>query len=1196
MNFRHIMASFWLGLMLIAFGVPEVWAQVGSGQRVALVIGNGSYRDHDPADTLDSLDHAKPDAEAIAAKLKGFGFQVSTHLDLTKKGLKAALSGFVAANKEADVALIFFSGHGIQIGERNYLLPIDADSSSAVTLRDSSLPLDEVFSEVAKVAPNRIVLLDACRDDPSHGRLVNDTLSVRAGLKESYQNAFYTYATQPGATAADGTGDHSPFAGALLDHLGARGVDFGVIMKRVQMDVYDRTRKKQVPYLGDSLPALIFANGDARDQSERDRLLMAMAGLDDSTRALVENVATDADVPFAPLYAALLARAGSASDNETKKKLLQSAANEFQQVRSRLRSSASSDPEVTRLRQEAEQHLSLGETLAATNALSKAIDLDLDAIEILDSLVKARKISAATSLAARSAAERLQRNYRAAAKDSAMAASLVEPYDWELAWTYTLDQATMLLSYGERSEDPAIKVELDKIYEKVGAAQLEAELEAIYPSSRKRAPGRWAALQDKIVESYIVLSGAERDLQTKWLEKALKRLREMITKISEDREPERWAVWQSRWRHKVVETLIRIGELEPGTARLEEALLFCRDAITATSKEKSPTEWVRWKYKIGKALTELGKREAGTARLEEAVAAYRDAIAAASKDAFWAVQQNNLAVALAELGKRETGVAQLEEAVAAFRGAIAATSKEKAPEDWARHQTNLGNALYEFGQREPGTVRLEEAVAAYRDAIAATSKEKEPGVWAERHDGLGDALYVLGKRETGTARLEEAVAAYREAIVATSRDKEGNRWATRQNNLGNALAELGKRETGVAQLEEAVAAHRNAIAATSRDKETDTWARQQFSLGNTLYELAKRSPDPRWIDEASKVYLAALDVWRQKTTAKDRPVAENRLGNSLRRAGQRRGDVSLLDRAIEAYRAAQLEWTQISAPVNWSFMEALQSETVRSKAIFEGREDLLHTSLEIAKAAIQRLDKSYPNEWSYGHLQIGLSLREIGIRKKNIELINQAKTAFVITQETSRLMKSEPDLAEAQVAYAVAQKWIGKMTMDKATLDDGIRILRQAIDNPWFYSVDKALAQSELGEAIAWAGQLRSDGKEVAEGMAVLSEALASQPRDWVPFYWAVTRTRLSDAQISLSALGGDGAIVQDAISGYRDVVAFYTKAGLSAQSLEVENKLKCFEPVLSSSVGRLEPADTTHCAGSGRTVGDRQVRQLRAN
>ena len=129
-------------------------------RRVALVLGVEDYK------LIRKLDNPVNDARAVEDLLKGLGFEVWLETDRDLKRTRRALDDFRTDAKGADVALVFFAGHGVAIAGVNYLLPTDADAASSETLKATGLPLSEVQAVLAEVAPVGIFLLDACRNDP----------------------------------------------------------------------------------------------------------------------------------------------------------------------------------------------------------------------------------------------------------------------------------------------------------------------------------------------------------------------------------------------------------------------------------------------------------------------------------------------------------------------------------------------------------------------------------------------------------------------------------------------------------------------------------------------------------------------------------------------------------------------------------------------------------------------------------------------------------------------------------------------------------------------------------------------------------------------------------------------------------------------------------------------------------------------
>jgi tetratricopeptide (TPR) repeat protein len=289
--------------------------------------------------------------------------------------------------------------------------------------------------------------------------------------------------------------------------------------------------------------------------------------------------------------------------------------------------------------------------------------------------------------------------------------------------------------------------------------------------------------------------------------------------------------------------LSTLGQREPGTERLLEAVEAYRNGLKEMTRERVPLDWAMTQNNLGDALTALGKRESGTARLEEAVDAFRAVLTERTRERVplqWATTQTNLGNALTTLGERENGTARLEEGADAYRAALEEFTRERVPLDWATTQSNLGNALTTLGERENGTARLEEAVDAYRAALAERTRERVPLDWAATQNNLGTALQTLGERENRTARLEEAVDAFRAALTERTRERVPLDWAATQNNLGNALQTLGDRQSGTARLEEAVDAYRAAIEEFTRERVPLQWAATQNNLGYAQALLNER--------------------------------------------------------------------------------------------------------------------------------------------------------------------------------------------------------------------------------------------------------------------------------------------------------------------------------------------------------------------
>jgi len=222
-------------------------------RRVALVIGNGDYR-HST-----KLANPRNDASDIAAALRKLSFDVIEGRDLDRRGMEDRIRDFGRKLDRATMALFFYAGHGIQVGGKNYLIPIDAKLERAGDLTLDTIDLGQVLAQMEVERRVNLVFLDACRDNPlarSFARsLGTRSTAVGQGLA-SIQSAIGTmiaYATQPDNVALDGEGRNSPFTAALLKHIATPNLHISLMMQRVRGDVIAATREKQVPWDHSSL-------------------------------------------------------------------------------------------------------------------------------------------------------------------------------------------------------------------------------------------------------------------------------------------------------------------------------------------------------------------------------------------------------------------------------------------------------------------------------------------------------------------------------------------------------------------------------------------------------------------------------------------------------------------------------------------------------------------------------------------------------------------------------------------------------------------------------------------------------------------------------------------------------------------------------------------------------------------------------
>lgn len=261
-------------LLAAACGLGEARAAVE--QRVALVIGNGAYKN-----TIE-LPNAPADAKAVAASLKRLGFLVVEGTDLTYGGMTDKLKEFTRALGGADVGLVFYAGHGMQVAGENYLVPVDAALKREADLEFETIKVDVLLRQLQREAKVKIVILDACRDNPLVTELARSmagnsksktrSASTAAGMSaidaQGASGTMIAFATAPGTTALDGQGAHSPFTEALLANIETPGIDIDVMMKRVRGQVTRSTGERQQPWTNSSLTAEVYLNPGKEGQTQ----------------------------------------------------------------------------------------------------------------------------------------------------------------------------------------------------------------------------------------------------------------------------------------------------------------------------------------------------------------------------------------------------------------------------------------------------------------------------------------------------------------------------------------------------------------------------------------------------------------------------------------------------------------------------------------------------------------------------------------------------------------------------------------------------------------------------------------------------------------------------------------------------------------------------------------------------------------
>ena len=221
-------------------------------RRVALVIGNSAYR------AVQQLPNPSHDAVLIGAALRNIGFDVTIAHDLDREGMVAALKAFARKADAANWAVIYYAGHGIEIGGTNYLIPVDAKLETDRDVPFEAISLDQVQNAIEGAHKLKLIVLDACRDNPfaSQMKMTIANRSIGRGFSpvEPTGGTLVVYAAKGGTSAEDGEGDDSPFAISFAKQIVEPGVEINKTFRFLRQDVLRKTGNHQEPFVYGSLP------------------------------------------------------------------------------------------------------------------------------------------------------------------------------------------------------------------------------------------------------------------------------------------------------------------------------------------------------------------------------------------------------------------------------------------------------------------------------------------------------------------------------------------------------------------------------------------------------------------------------------------------------------------------------------------------------------------------------------------------------------------------------------------------------------------------------------------------------------------------------------------------------------------------------------------------------------------------------
>ena len=216
---------------------------VANERRVALIIGNNAYHDA-------PLKNAANDADAMSRVLRDTGFDIILIKNADRRNMFSAIKEFSRKLKKSDLGLFYYAGHGVQVENSNYLLPVDVkgnDLQDADDLRYTAVPLNEIMDQMRDASTNNIIILDACRDNPFLAKLSRSTSRGLAKVTTPASTSIL-YSTDPGNTASDGVrGDNGVFTNRLIESIQKTGLELVEVMREVSTNVSQDTNGVQHP-------------------------------------------------------------------------------------------------------------------------------------------------------------------------------------------------------------------------------------------------------------------------------------------------------------------------------------------------------------------------------------------------------------------------------------------------------------------------------------------------------------------------------------------------------------------------------------------------------------------------------------------------------------------------------------------------------------------------------------------------------------------------------------------------------------------------------------------------------------------------------------------------------------------------------------------------------------------------------------
>ena len=1121
---------------------------------VALIIGNGAY------EHLAPLTNPPDDARAVEDLFDELGFETFDARDADARKLRRVIERFVEDAEGADVAVLYYAGHGIEAGGENYLVPTDADLSALENAGEKLVPLTDLLAELRAAAPMTIILLDACRDNPfPAGSIVRpapgaDPVPLGAGglgetrgvsrfgqtsgagaADAANLGALIGFAAEPGKVALDGdAGANSPYAAAVLRHISAMtGEEFGTVMRMVAEEVYLKTGGRQRPWVNESLRRLLYfgsapdpvegAEGDIL--RERRQLLVTIAALPDIERRQVEAVARDASVPMDAVYGMLRALGEEApKDPAELERLLRQQTAKIAEMRRERAVVAGSDPEILRLSELAALAISEGalETAIGLHEQAKARVHEIEkTVETVEADIKARRMEFADVFARSGETSFMAFDYEQSARDYQAAFEQVERWDDWAAWSHRGNQAVALQASGWRGG------KTDHLRE---AAVLAREI----VQRAERLPDRadWATSQTFLGNTLVTLG--QRDNNPAMLREAAAAYEAALTVYAEGSgfDAQRIDVL-----HNLAGALFQVGAKGNDETVLRTAIDRFAELARMVPRTEDPQVWARTVSVQASAMTDLA-RSRGDARLfEEAISLHRQALEVRQREILpeqWAETAHRMAVAMSDLGTLRNDAGLMRQADELFLSVLPVLDRGKSPVTWSDALQNAGLNAHSLAIESGDTTGLERAVGFYRQALEVRSRDSLPDLWADTQTSMAGALCDLGRLRRDVRLIEEGIAAHRLAAEILTRETVPGEWSRIQSNIGDALRIAGDIEGSLGRIADSVEVQAGALAVAVASGEAVRAENARERIVASVLSAARiAAPD-------DPVLMATLDRAASLLSDRASPGAlasvDSAIGRALYARAVSASDPALFEQSIAAYRRALVAEARAEPYRIWANTQSNLGLALRELARLPGHENLRAEAIEAWRAA--QAEETDDTLWIGNQRALATLLDELGAAG-DVARLREAADAWGALAK--RLPETDrPGRASAAESRGVALQNAAYYAPggDETAIDDAITAYRTALSDldargspdDW-RRIAGNLAELQLAR-----GQSRNDTAALGEA-ADLFRALAAAPAgareagelDRI-------RIKLASALSARATMAGDTAVLREAIEIFRGV------------------------------------------------------------